>query len=64
MNLDGFAAVNNGYGHDFGDRLLQTVARRLEHTVDGREGLVARIGPDEFAVLIEDSPTDADRRRA
>jgi diguanylate cyclase (GGDEF)-like protein/PAS domain S-box-containing protein len=56
VNLDGFSGVNNGLGHQFGDRLLRTVARRLEDAVAGERGLVARIGPDEFAVLIEDSP--------
>jgi diguanylate cyclase (GGDEF)-like protein/PAS domain S-box-containing protein len=55
VNLDGFAAVNNGYGHEFGDRVLKTVARRLERAVDRERSLVARIGPDEFAVLIEDT---------
>jgi diguanylate cyclase (GGDEF)-like protein len=56
VNLDGFAAVNNGLGHHFGDRLLQTVARRLEHLASNEGALIARVGPDEFAVLIEDSP--------
>jgi diguanylate cyclase (GGDEF)-like protein len=56
VNLDGFSGVNNGLGHQFGDRLLRTVAHRLENAVNGERGLVARIGPDEFAVLIEDSP--------
>ncbi len=60
VNLDGFAAVNNGFGHRFGDRLLQTVAQRLEAAAAGGRGLVARIGPDEFAVLIEDSPDTPD----
>jgi diguanylate cyclase (GGDEF)-like protein/PAS domain S-box-containing protein len=55
VNLDGFAAVNNGLGHEVGDRLLQTVARRLERAVENERALVARIGPDEFAVLVEDS---------
>jgi diguanylate cyclase (GGDEF)-like protein/PAS domain S-box-containing protein len=56
VNLDGFADINNGYGHEFGDRLLRTVAGRLETAVAGERSLVARIGPDEFAVLIEDTP--------
>ena len=56
VNLDGFAAVNHGLGHDFGDRLLRTVARRLEVVAGQERGLVARIGPDEFALLIEDTP--------
>ncbi|HEY7593724.1 MAG TPA: diguanylate cyclase [Actinophytocola sp.] len=57
VNLDGFAGINNSLGHQFGDRLLRTVAGRLEAAVEGEKALLARIGPDEFAVLIEDSPT-------
>ncbi|MGH3763250.1 diguanylate cyclase domain-containing protein, partial [Actinophytocola sp.] len=56
VNLDGFAAVNNGFGHEFGDRLLKTVGHRLEGMAEGERTLVARIGPDEFAVLFEDPP--------
>ena len=56
VNLDAFADFNNGYGHEFGDRLLRTVAGRLETAVADERSLVARIGPDEFAVLIEDTP--------
>jgi diguanylate cyclase (GGDEF)-like protein/PAS domain S-box-containing protein len=55
VNLDAFSDVNNGHGPEVGDRLLQTVARRIEAAVDGERSLVARIGPDEFAVLIEDT---------
>jgi diguanylate cyclase (GGDEF)-like protein/PAS domain S-box-containing protein len=57
VNLDAFAGLNNAYGHEFGDRLLKTVGQRLENAAEGERALVARIGPDEFAVLIEDSAT-------
>lgn len=60
VNLDGFAIVNNGLGHPFGDRLLRTVAQRLEYAVREERALVARVGADEFAVLLEDTPTTAD----
>ncbi|MFL6120149.1 diguanylate cyclase domain-containing protein [Actinophytocola sp.] len=60
LNLDAFSLVNNSFGHSVGDRLLQTVARRLEEVISGENALVARIGGDEFAVLVEDSPKTPD----
>ncbi len=51
LDLDGFKPVNDRYGHAFGDRLLCSVAARLRDVI-GSEGLVARQGGDEFAVLV------------
>jgi diguanylate cyclase (GGDEF)-like protein/PAS domain S-box-containing protein len=60
LNLDAFSVLNEGLGHDVGDHLLKTVAKRLETVVDGEQALVARTGGDEFAVLVEDSPLTPD----
>jgi diguanylate cyclase (GGDEF)-like protein/PAS domain S-box-containing protein len=60
LNLDAFSLVNNSFGHAVGDRLLQTVGHRLETAVSDETALVARVGGDEFAVLIEDSPKTPD----
>lgn len=50
VDLDGFKAVNDQFGHVAGDRVLIEVARRLADLVAGA-GLVARLGGDEFVVV-------------
>ncbi|MFE2755411.1 diguanylate cyclase domain-containing protein [Actinosynnema sp. NPDC059335] len=57
LDVDSVAIVNDGLGYEAGDELLKVVARRLTEVVAGESATVARIGGDEFVVLIEDSPT-------
>jgi len=52
-DLDSFKQVNDRYGHDAGDQVLKLFARVLEDTV-GEQGLYARIGGEEFVILVLD----------
>lgn len=62
LDLDHFKNVNDAMGHDVGDRLLKRVAHRLQSCL--RLGdFIARIGGDEFAVLVE-NVEDLDDLRA
>lgn len=57
IDIDRFKAINDTYGHGYGDALLVQVAARL--TVAARRGdFVARVGGDELAMLLMDSTTD------
>jgi diguanylate cyclase (GGDEF)-like protein/PAS domain S-box-containing protein len=51
LDLDGFKAVNDGYGHASGDLLLVEVAKRLRMIVRG-EDVVARLAGDEFVLVL------------
>lgn len=55
VDLDGFKPINDSFGHRFGDRVLRTMAERLARQA-GPLDTVARVGGDEFLMLLEDNP--------
>lgn len=50
LDLNGFKPINDGFGHETGDRVLRVVAQRLVSCIHG--GVVARLGGDEFAGVL------------
>jgi diguanylate cyclase (GGDEF)-like protein len=52
VDIDGLKEINDSFGHATGDAVLRELARRLQHDVR-RSDLLARIGGDEFAVLLD-----------
>jgi diguanylate cyclase (GGDEF)-like protein len=56
LDLDGFKAINDRHGHEAGDELLVTVARRIGETARAHGTIAGRIGGDEFVVVAEISP--------
>jgi diguanylate cyclase (GGDEF)-like protein/PAS domain S-box-containing protein len=59
IDLDHFKIVNDGRGHEVGDRFLCAAAARLVQTVRGIDA-VARFGGDEFVILLEDVAAPGD----
>lgn len=57
IDLDGFKAINDGYGHQVGDRLLVSIAEHMRKAL--REGdTIARLGGDEFVAVLSDQDHD------
>ncbi len=59
LDLDGFKDVNDTMGHDVGDFMLVSVARRLQQVVRDVD-FVARLGGDEFCILLDDQQDELD----
>ncbi|MFT0866167.1 diguanylate cyclase domain-containing protein [Pseudomonas sp. CAM1A] len=57
LDVNDFKGINDVHGHAAGDRVLCTIARRLQDSVQAAD-TVARIGGDEFIVLLTDVPSE------
>lgn len=56
IDLDGFKAINDRYGHDVGDEALVMVARRMRHGL-AHDDFLSRLGGDEFVAILHDVDT-------
>jgi diguanylate cyclase (GGDEF)-like protein/PAS domain S-box-containing protein len=54
LDLDGFKAVNDTYGHGAGDTVLKAVSQRINKRLRRSLDMVARLGGDEFTVVVSD----------
>lgn len=61
LDLDGFKAVNDTYGHAMGDLLLKAVVQRINGIV-AEQDTFARLGGDEFAMVIRGSKSNIDAK--
>jgi diguanylate cyclase len=65
VDLDGFKPVNDSYGHACGDQVLRQVGQRLRATVSKGRDMVARVGGDEFLMLmVVDGSRETSAKRA
>jgi len=63
LDIDRFLRINNCFGHKVGDALLRQIGQRLQECVPD-EGMVARLGSDEFAVFLGGAASDEQARDA
>jgi diguanylate cyclase (GGDEF)-like protein/PAS domain S-box-containing protein len=59
VDINSFKAINDQYGHDAGDKVLQEIASRLKKCICDKD-TVARFGDDEFVIIIDDLKNEHD----
>jgi len=63
IDLDRFKEVNDTLGHDYGDRLLCTIAPRIKEILHNENAFLSRLGGDEFALLVRNKSDPASLRK-
>ncbi|MFS0821752.1 diguanylate cyclase domain-containing protein [Bacillus sp. 1P02SD] len=63
LDLDGFKAVNDTYGHDVGDTLIQHISTRLKEFVP-EKAMLSRMAGDEFNIFLPDTSVEETKRLA
>lgn len=63
IDLDGFKSINDHHGHGAGDEVLQSVARHMSQFIRDTD-VLARIGGDEFVLVLTGLPVEIGRQRA
>lgn len=58
LDVDYFKAINDNFGHDAGDSVLEEIALRMQNVV-GSQGRICRFGGEEFAVVLFDTHSEA-----
>ena len=58
LDIKGFKFINDFYGHENGDFVLQTVAERIKHSIT-TNSFLARIGADEFVIILNPTLLEA-----
>ncbi len=63
LDIDHFKKINDGFGHDVGDFILKECVRLLHEVFDRDTDFVARIGGEEFAIVLPDHPIELAAKR-
>lgn len=58
LDVDYFKSINDNFGHDAGDSVLEEIARRMQRVV-GKKGRICRFGGEEFVVVLFDQDPEA-----
>lgn len=59
IDLDRFKQINDSLGHEFGDKVLKVISKKLQSVVR-RDDSISRLGGDEFTILVEDLKREID----